>query len=108
VRPAAAAYFGAEGVKESEAKAKESMLHYLSDAKEKLSLGASNVSTVVLPGEPAAEILKYVENNGVDLVVMSTHGRSGVSKWLLGNTVERVLQRSSAPVFLVPHASRGA
>ena len=102
VRTAAMAYFGDDEVKKSEAKAKESMLHYLSDAKEKLSLGSSNVSTVVLLGDPATEILKYVENNGVDLLVMSSHGRSGVSKWFLGSVVERVLRASVAPVFLVP------
>jgi len=60
------------------------------------------VSAVVLGGEPSDQILEYVKENGVDLVVMSTHGRPGVSKWSLGSVVERVLRGSTVPVFLVP------
>jgi nucleotide-binding universal stress UspA family protein len=102
LRQASLTYIGEDGAAEAEAKAIESAEAYLSTVKERLGLSASHVSTVVVTGEPAETILDYIETKGVDLVVMSTHGRSGVSKWFLGSVAERVLRRSVAPLFLVP------
>ena len=102
VRPVVYSYFGDEGMKGAEAAARESAETYLNAVKARLGLESSNVATVVANGEPSEEILEYVNENGVDLVVMSTHGRSGVSKWFLGSVAERVLRGSTAPVFLVP------
>jgi len=101
-------YFDDVRAKEIESSAREAAAEYLSTVRQKLGLTASDVKTFVVSGRPTDAILDFIGKNGVDLVVMSSHGRSGVSKWLLGNTVERVLQHSSAPVFLVPHPSRVA
>ncbi|MBN1855704.1 MAG: universal stress protein [Dehalococcoidia bacterium] len=105
VRPAAVAYFGSDRVEEAEDTARKSAVRYLDKVKANLGLTTSNVKVNVVSGQPADEILKFVEENDVDLVVMSSHGNSGVSGWFLGNTVEKVLRRSIAPVFLVPHPS---
>jgi len=102
VRPVVYSYFGDEGARGAEASARESAEVYLDAVKARLGLESSNVTTVVASGEPSEQILEYVKESGVDLVVMSTHGRSGVSKWFLGSVVERVLRGSAAPVFLVP------
>ena len=102
LRQASLTYVGEDGAAAAETKARENSEAYLGAVKDRLGLDASQVSTVVVVGEPADAILDYVEANGVDLVVMSTHGRSGVSKWFLGSVVERVLRRSVAPLFLVP------
>ena len=59
------------------------------------------VEKVVLHGKPAAALVDYAAHNGVDLVVISTHGRSGVKRWLRGSIAERVLQSICAPVFMV-------
>ncbi|MFC2008838.1 universal stress protein [Chloroflexota bacterium] len=99
VRTVMYSYFGDEGAKGAEAAAQESAQVYLDAVKGRLGLESSNVSTVVVDGEPS---LQYVNDNGVDLAVMSTHGRSGMSKWFLGSVAERVLRGSTAPVFLVP------
>lgn len=95
-------YVGEDGSMQAESKAIKSAEEYLFTVKERLGLSASHVSTVVVVGEPAETILDYIETKGVDLVVMSTHGRSGVSRWFLGSVAERVLRRSVAPPFLVP------
>ncbi len=105
IRQSTVAYFGEDRADEAESNAREAAAEYLSTVRQKLGLTASDVKTLVVSGQPADAILDFIDENGVDLVVMSTRGRSGVSKWLLGNTVERVLRRSSAPVFLVPPAS---
>jgi nucleotide-binding universal stress UspA family protein len=49
----------------------------------------------------ADAILNYAEANGVDLIAMSTHGRSGIGRWLLGSVADRVVHGSQVPVLLV-------
>jgi len=53
-------------------------------------------------GDPAEEILKYVEDNDIDLVMMCTHGHSGVGRWDLGDVTNKVVHASKVPVWLVP------
>ncbi len=59
------------------------------------------VEKVVLSGKPAAALVDYATQHGVDLVVISTHGRSGVKRWLRGSVAERILQSTCVPVFMV-------
>lgn len=61
-----------------------------------------DVTTEVLNGRPASQIAAYAEENDVDLVVMGTQGRSGVSRLLLGSVTESVLRHSGLPVLTVP------
>ncbi len=56
----------------------------------------------VVQGTAAEEILDYARNNHVELIIMSTHGRSGVSRWAFGNVADRVLRHSTAPVLIAP------
>jgi nucleotide-binding universal stress UspA family protein len=69
----------------------------------------ATVKTAVLKGSPAAEITDYVEKNQVDLVVIATHGRSGISRWIMGSTADRVLRSVCVPVLMVraPGCVRG-
>ncbi len=61
----------------------------------------------VVVGYPAEEILKYVESDGVDLIMMSTHGHSGVKEWDdIGGVASKVLHASRIPVWLVPSELR--
>ena len=52
-------------------------------------------------GSPAREIVSYAEDNDVDVIVMGTHGRSGVNRLLLGSVAERVVRSSSVPVLTI-------
>jgi len=54
-------------------------------------------------GEPVAEILKEQEEKGVDLIVMPSHGRSGLLKRLMGQIAEKVMEATKTPVLLVHH-----
>lgn len=56
----------------------------------------------VLVGDPAEEILNYVEEQDIDLVMMSTHGSSGVRRWNLGSVANKVIHATRVPVWLVP------
>lgn len=55
----------------------------------------------IMRGHPAEEILNYAEKKNVDLIAMSTHGRSGVRRWLLGSVASKVIGAASAPVLAV-------
>ena len=61
----------------------------------------------VAMGKPAAEILRVARERSCDLIVMSSHGRTGPRKWLLGSTVERVLRETAIPMLVVPPADPG-
>jgi nucleotide-binding universal stress UspA family protein len=58
------------------------------------------VRSKVVTGYPAEEILKYAEENSVDLILMATHGASGVRRWALGSVAYQVLHASKTPVWL--------
>ncbi|MBX3415163.1 MAG: universal stress protein [Pirellulales bacterium] len=50
-------------------------------------------------GEPAAEIVQLAEKEGVDLIVMGTHGRTGLKRMLMGSVAEAVVRHAPCPVF---------
>jgi len=52
-------------------------------------------------GYPAEEILRYADENAVDLILIATHGRSGIRRWNMGNVADKVLRASKVPVLLV-------
>lgn len=60
------------------------------------------VSIEVEAGDAATAIVEIAEKLHADAVVMSTHGRSGLSKWLFGSVTQKVLAASSVPVFVIP------
>jgi nucleotide-binding universal stress UspA family protein len=59
------------------------------------------VRTVILAGNPYAEILRYAEDNSIDLIVMATHGHTGLTHMLMGSVAERVVRKSQCPVLTV-------
>ena len=62
------------------------------------------VETAVIKPKKAVyqEIINFAEANNVSLIVMSTHGRTGVKHFLLGSVAERVVRHSPCPVMIVP------
>lgn len=63
--------------------------------------GVKPASTAVLTGSTASELIGYCEEQGIDLVVMSSHGRRGMMRAVLGSTTDRMLH-APAPVLIVP------
>lgn len=59
------------------------------------------VSTSMVVGSPGTEILKYIEKQKVDLVIMSTHGRTGLGRWILGSVADKILHSVEIPLLLV-------
>ncbi len=56
---------------------------------------------VVRFGDPAEQIVDFAKDDGIDLITMCTHGRSGVSRWVYGSVADRVLRAASMPVLLI-------
>jgi nucleotide-binding universal stress UspA family protein len=72
-------------------------------AAELRALGAKvNIDTV--NGSPADALIKYTEEHNIDLIAMSTHGRSGVARAVMGSTADRISRVAKVPVMLVRSA----
>ncbi len=81
----------------SRAKAKD----YITEVADKLREEGIFVQPVVIQGKVAEGILDYAIENQVDLIMMSTHGRSGPSRWALGSIADRVIRHSPIPILIV-------
>jgi nucleotide-binding universal stress UspA family protein len=81
---------------------------YLVDVESRLSAQGVKVKTEVLEANgPANAITEYARKNGIDMIVMATHGITGLRKLLLGNVAFGVLHQSHVPVLLIrPEACR--
>jgi nucleotide-binding universal stress UspA family protein len=83
---------------------KQEARQYLEGVQKHLADARLNVKSEVLMGKPAEEIISYAHNNHPNLIVMATHGYSGISRWEYGNIADKVLHGVSSPIFLVrPH-----
>jgi nucleotide-binding universal stress UspA family protein len=80
---------------------------YLDRAAEDIRREGIPVETAIVEGRPYLEIVRFAETHQVDLIVMSTRGQSGISRWLLGNVSDRVVRGASVPVLLVQARDEG-
>jgi nucleotide-binding universal stress UspA family protein len=83
-------------------KQKESAEKYLANLSEELKKRGFKVSTMVRTGQQVAvEIIDFAKESGVDLIGMCTHGRSGITRWVLGSVAHKVLIRAETPILLI-------
>jgi nucleotide-binding universal stress UspA family protein len=61
----------------------------------------------MLVGAPADEIVALAEREGAELIVMGSHGRSGLARLILGSVAELVVRRATCPVLIVKHPKQG-
>jgi nucleotide-binding universal stress UspA family protein len=59
------------------------------------------VQHVFLIGDPAGEIVRYAADRGIDLIVMGTHGRTGLERLLMGSVAEKVMREAPCSVLVV-------
>jgi nucleotide-binding universal stress UspA family protein len=65
------------------------------------SLGLAAVEAATAVGEPAYEIVAFAKEKAIDLVVVGTHGRTGLTHALMGSVAERVVRKAPCPVLTV-------
>lgn len=83
---------------ESFRKAADEMLKH---AAARLQESGIPVESQIRVGSPAEEILEFAKSSGADLICITTHGRSGIRRWLMGSVAERVLRHAEVPVLLL-------
>ena len=83
-------------------KQKETAEKYLANLAEELRKKGLKVAAMVRTGQQVAvEIIDFAKETGADLIIMCTHGRSGISRWVLGSIAHKVLTRAETPILLV-------
>ena len=90
--------------KSSEAEARK----YLSKIAFALTKEGMNAESFVASGKPAEQIVDFAKRNGIDLIVMATHGHSGVSRRPYGSVAEKVMRTSSVPILVVMPPAKAA
>ena len=61
----------------------------------------SDVKTVIVDGEPADAVVEYTEKEGIDLLIMTSHGGSGIMPWTMGSTANKIIQKCQVPILMV-------
>ncbi len=91
--------------KKFESEVIENAEKYLEKVSADLEQKGLKVTTHVRYGDPAREILAHAERYG-SVILMSTHGRGGVSRWAMGSVADRVIRGSEKPVLMIRSAER--
>lgn len=76
---------------------------YLESVARKLRVSGYQAKIEVLSGDPATAIIELAEKIHPDVIIMSTHGRSGISRFLFGSVTTKVLSITSYPVLVIPN-----
>lgn len=102
MRAAEAARLPATDPTESQVAVVQEAEGYLASIAERArKAGVQNVETAVWYGPPAESIIDAARTRDIDLVVMSSHGRSGLGRLVLGSVAERVLRGTTTPILLL-------
>jgi nucleotide-binding universal stress UspA family protein len=81
--------------------AKEGAEKAMNKVCEKQLQSCPNFKRVIVSGDPAHKILETIESEGIDMVVMGTHGRKGLEHAIFGSVAENVVKKSPVPVLTV-------
>lgn len=74
---------------------------YLRSVRKRFLPALVSIETAVITGKPDKEIIAFAQEKNSDLIIMSTHGRSGITRWSFGRTAEKVLRRAPCPTVIL-------
>jgi nucleotide-binding universal stress UspA family protein len=100
--PVAMKTMTAKMVEQIEETSEKEAENYLQRIAEALNTKNIHTRTQVLSGNAADEIIEYSRKNGIRLIIMSTHGRTGVSRLVWGSVADKVLRSSTIPAMIIP------
>lgn len=86
---------------EREERVKSAAQDYLNQVVDRLKHPGATVNTEVVVGRVAESLIDYAGKNDVDLVLIASHGRSGVTRWVRGSVADKILRSSMKPVLIV-------
>jgi nucleotide-binding universal stress UspA family protein len=87
--------------KDEDERNKAAAKKYLGDIIKHSTYSGTTLKAEVIMGKPADSIAEYAEKHGVDLIVIATHGRSGISRWVYGSVADKILRSACVPVLMV-------
>jgi nucleotide-binding universal stress UspA family protein len=97
----ALAQVGDNFIRKAEERNQQDAKDYVLKVKNNLKTQGIGSQAVTVEGRAADEILSYTGKNNIDLIVMSTHGRTGLSHFFFGSVAEKVSRHSRVPVLLL-------
>ena len=74
---------------------------YLKEMRSRLNYNWASVESEVLEGKVAEKLADYATKNDVDLILIASHGRSGITRWVTGSVADRVLRSVCVPVLMI-------
>jgi len=80
---------------------KTSAKGYLDQVAERLLQKKTTLHPEVLMGDVAKELADYADANEIDLIIMASHGYSGIKRWIMGSVAEKLFRSASVPVLMV-------
>ena len=80
---------------------KASAMDYLNNFRKLLGKRGLKVSSAIAVGSPPDKIIDYTKENAIDLITMSSHGRTGIGRWVFGSVTDKVLHAGDTPVLVV-------
>lgn len=95
-------YFSSNVWTQIEQQEKAIAVNYLDNIVKRVQFDGIDIEAKVIIGRVADSIVDYVIKNSIDLIIIATHGRSGVSRWLRGSVANRVLHAVRAPILMIP------
>ncbi|MEJ2737243.1 MAG: universal stress protein [Anaerolineae bacterium] len=95
------AFSAPSAVRAAEKASAQLVRDYLDGVAARLQIQNIPIQVALVEGKPYVEIIRFAEENRIDLIVISTRGQSGWSRWLLGSVADRVVRGATVPVLLV-------
>jgi nucleotide-binding universal stress UspA family protein len=99
-----------EDLKQIETHAKIDAQTYLHKIVQKMKSKGFTAHSKILRGKAADSLVDYINQGNFDLMIMATHGRSGITRWIWGSVAERILHFSTIPILIIrpPKCSPGS
>jgi len=94
-----------DDLKKITSEAKKDTHKYLDQVAARLTRAGIKVHPIILTGKPAESLIDYISSNDIDLVIMATHGRSGLNRLFWGSVAEKVVRSVNTPVLLVKNTA---
>lgn len=93
--------FTGKEVQQMESENRIAAENYLDRLVSRTAYNGVNVQSQVIDGKAAESIADYATKNNVDFIIIATHGRSGISRWIRGSVADRILRSARVPVLMV-------
>ena len=87
--------------REMDKQRKKAAADYLEKIVQKTAIEGAVLGYEVLEGKVAETLAQWAEQNGVDLIIIASHGRSGVGRWVMGSVADRLLRSVCVPVMMI-------